>query len=80
MRHINRHPPGHAADAVLLPFVLLIAAWFIGSAVRLEANPQDKLLPGLQQMLDAFRGWRSPRINAAASTSWADTLISLAAC
>jgi NitT/TauT family transport system permease protein len=39
---------------MLLPFVLLIAAWFIGSAVRLEANPQDKLLPGLSQMAAAI--------------------------
>ncbi len=39
---------------ILLPFVLLLAAYFMGSAVRLEANPQDKLLPGLQQMLEAL--------------------------
>ena len=53
MRQINRHPtPGMRLMLVMLPFVLLLAAYFFGSAVRLEANPQDKLLPGLQQMLD----------------------------
>ena len=54
MRHINRYPQkGMRLTLMLLPFVVLIAAWFIGSAVRLEANPQDKLLPGLSQMVAA---------------------------
>ncbi len=48
MRQINRHPtPGMRLMLVMLPFVLLLATYFFGSAVRLEANPQDKLLPGL---------------------------------
>jgi NitT/TauT family transport system permease protein len=55
MRHINRYPRQMRLTLMLLPFVLmLIAAWFIGSAVRLEANPQDKLLPGLSQMIAAI--------------------------
>ena len=55
MRQINRHPQqGMRLMLLLLPFVLLIAAWFIGSAIRLEANPQDKLLPGLSQMAAAI--------------------------
>jgi len=46
MRQINRHPQqGLRLILMLLPFVLLIAAWSIGSTLRLEANPQDKLLP-----------------------------------
>jgi NitT/TauT family transport system permease protein len=45
MRQINRHPQqGMRLMLLLLPFVLLIAAWFIGSAIRLESNPQDKLI------------------------------------
>lgn len=68
MRHINRYPrQGMRLTLMLLPFVLMIAAWFIGSAVRLEANPQDKLLPGLSQMIAAIDRMASPRINAAAS-------------
>jgi NitT/TauT family transport system permease protein len=68
MRHINRHPPRHAADACAAAFRPAAGRLLYRLSVRLEANPQDKLLPGLQQMLDAIRGWRSPRINAAAST------------
>jgi NitT/TauT family transport system permease protein len=29
----------------MLPFVLLLAAYLVGSSVRLAANPGDKLLP-----------------------------------
>ena len=72
MRHINRYPrQGMRLTLMLLPFVLLVAAWFIGSAVRLEANPQDKLLPGLSQM--AF----TPDKRSGEYLLWADTLISL---
>ena len=51
MRLINRHPSrGGALMLLLLPFVLLIAVFFTGSASRLQANPDDKLLPGATQM------------------------------
>lgn len=33
-----------------LPFAALVAAHLIGSAIRLEANPADKLLPGPAQL------------------------------
>jgi hypothetical protein len=63
---------------MLLPFVVLIAAWFIGSAVRLEANPQDKLLPGLSQMVAAIdRMAFTPDKRSGEYLLWADTLISL---
>ena len=46
MRQINRHPtPGMRLMLVMLPFVLLLAAYFFGSAVRLEANPHG-VYPG----------------------------------
>ncbi|MCX4166240.1 MULTISPECIES: ABC transporter permease [Paraburkholderia] len=51
MRLINRHPSRSGAlMLLLLPFVLLIAVYFTGSALRLQANPDDKLLPGATQM------------------------------
>jgi len=80
MRHINRHPgPGMRLMLVMLPFVLLLAAYFFGSAVRLEANPQDKLLPGLQQMLDAIsRMAFTPDKRSGEYLFWVDTLVSLA--
>ena len=52
MRHINRHPTrGMRLTLVLLPFVILLAAYFLGSAVRLEANPQDKLNKQKQSLI-----------------------------
>ena len=80
MRHINRHPTrGMRLTLVLLPFVILLAAYFLGSAVRLEANPQDKLLPGMQQMLDAMsRMAFTPDKRSGDYLFWMDTLVSLA--
>lgn len=47
--------PGARLNLILaaLPFVLLLAVYLAASAARLEANPQDKLLPSLTQMTDA---------------------------
>ncbi len=56
MRILNRQP-----DAVtrlllaMLPFVLLVAAYFLASSARLAVNPDDKLLPGLASLGDALR-------------------------
>jgi ABC-type nitrate/sulfonate/bicarbonate transport system, permease component len=79
MRQINRHPQhGMRIMLMLLPFVLLIAAWFVGSTLRLEANPHDKLLPGLSQMLSAIdRMAFTPDRRSGEYLLWADTLISL---
>lgn len=80
MRQINRHPqPGMRLMLVLLPFVLLLAAYFLGSAVRLEANPHDKLLPGLDGMLAAIdRMAFTPDRRSGDYLFWLDTLVSLA--
>jgi len=80
MRQINRHPTsGMRLILVMLPFVLLLAAYFFGSAVRLDANPHDKLLPGLQQMLDALsRMAFTPDKRSGEYLFWVDTLVSLA--
>ncbi len=79
MRHINRYPrQGMRLTLMLLPFVLLIAVWFISSAVRLEANPHDKLLPGLSQMIAAIdRMAFTPDKRSGEYLLWADTWISL---
>ena len=54
MRLINRHPDkGGRLLLVLLPFVLLLTLSFMGSAMRLADNPNDKLLPSAAQMADA---------------------------
>lgn len=55
MRLINRHPDrGGRLLLILLPFALLLFAYFMGSAARLTDNPNDKLLPSAAQMADAI--------------------------
>ncbi|HEY8329736.1 MAG TPA: ABC transporter permease, partial [Pseudomonas sp.] len=49
-----RHPDrGGRLLLVLLPFALLLFAYFIGSAQRQADNPNDKLLPSATQMVVA---------------------------
>lgn len=79
MRFMNRHPrPGVRIMLALLPFILIIAAWGIGSAIRLEANPHDKLLPAAGQMLDAIQRMAFvPDRRSGEYLLWVDTLSSL---
>ncbi|WP_341304942.1 ABC transporter permease [Pseudomonas sp. TMP25] len=54
MRLINRHPDrSNRLLLILLPFALLLFAYFAGSAQRLADNPNDKLLPSASQMAAA---------------------------
>lgn len=54
MRLINRHPDRPARLLlVILPFVLVLCAYFLNSAQRLAENPNDKLLPSAGQMANA---------------------------
>jgi len=56
MRLINRRPDrASRLILVLLPFALLLFAYFTGSATRLTENPNDKLLPSAVQMADAVK-------------------------
>ncbi|WP_423749267.1 ABC transporter permease [Pseudomonas sp. VD9] len=56
MRLINRVPERSSRLLlVALPFALLLFAYFVGSAERLAENPNDKLLPGAGQMIDAVK-------------------------
>ncbi|MFP3923497.1 ABC transporter permease [Pseudomonas sp. W5-36] len=56
MRLINRRPDrASRLILVLLPFALLLFAYFTGSATRLTENPNDKLLPSAVQMADAIK-------------------------
>ena len=55
MRLINQVPRRFTAVLLgALPFVALIVAYAVGSAVRRAENPADKLLPSLGAIADAF--------------------------
>ncbi len=55
MRFINRQPGrGGRWLLALLPLILLALVYGIASSARLADNPDDKLLPGLTQMVDAM--------------------------
>lgn len=56
MRAMNWRP-GRQWQYILavIPFVLLAIAYFIGSELRLAANPNDKLLPGFDKMIEAVK-------------------------
>src|SRR5262245_62036113 len=79
MRLINRRPSRGAKIALgALPFIALIAAYMIGSGMRLAANPDDKLLPSLGQMGAAI--WRmafQPEQRSGDVLLWTDTYASL---
>ena len=55
MRWINARPSnGARLSLALLPFILVVGAYMLGSAERLAENPNDKLLPGLAALGDAI--------------------------
>jgi len=73
MRLINRRPGAGAGRILaLIPFVLVLGAYLVGSAARLAENPNDKLLPSLASLgaaLQRFlqhRGERLPVVESAA--------------
>ena len=56
MRFINRRAgAGGRWLLALLPLILIVAAYAVASSVRLADNPDDKLLPGVGQMIDVVK-------------------------
>ena len=54
-RLINIHPnPALRIGLAAVPFILAVIAYMVASDIRLEENPQDKLLPGLAAFGDAI--------------------------
>lgn len=79
MRLINRRP-GRGAEVALmcLPFVLLLGAYLVGSALRLEANAADKLLPSPAQIWEAVQRMALlPDPRSGSYLLWSDTGASL---
>jgi NitT/TauT family transport system permease protein len=79
MRWINHRPSKMTALMLaLLPFVLVLIAYGLGSAARLADNPADKLLPGLGALGDAINRMAFvPDQRTGELFLWADTLASL---
>ncbi|TFL17527.1 ABC transporter permease [Jannaschia formosa] len=79
MRWINRQP-GTALRAALVatPFLLLFLAYWIGSEIRLAANPSDRLLPAPGTIAaTAERLFTEPDRRSGQILLWHDTLASL---
>jgi NitT/TauT family transport system permease protein len=72
-------PPGWLKLVfALLPFVIIIAVYLFFSDARLELNPNDKLLPSLQQMAHAINRLAfEPSKRTGEYLFWTDTLASL---
>ena len=72
--------PGPVLTAVLaaMPFVVVVAAYWIASDIRHAVNPNDKLLPTFGQMAEAF--WTmatQPDLRTGHIVLWSDTFASL---
>lgn len=78
-RLINRHPSRISGIALaLLPFVLVLVAYGIASALRLAENPDDRLLPSLIRLLESFfRLASEPNRRTGEVVLWVDTWASL---
>ncbi len=79
MRLLNLKPDKTWSFALaLLPFVVLIVAYMTGSAIRLAENPNDKLLPGFDSMIEAVKHYAfQPDPRSGIYQMWNDTLSSL---
>ena len=79
MRLLNIKPDRTWSFALAaLPFAALIGAYLIGSGMRLAENPNDKLLPSFNAMLEAFRHMAlTPDPRSGNYLMWSDTLSSL---
>lgn len=79
MRWINRKPGRPlAVFLMLLPFVLLLIAYALGSQARLAVNPADKLLPAPSQVVEtAVRLATQPDRRSGEILFWKDTGASL---
>lgn len=79
MRLVNRRP-GRTARILLIaaPFILLIAAYMVGSAIRLADNPRDKLLPSIATMSETMGEMAFTEDSRTGDVLlWSDTLASL---
>ncbi|SMF36135.1 NitT/TauT family transport system permease protein [Tistlia consotensis] len=80
MRRIINYHPDRLTGLLLamLPFVLLIAAYAVGSQARLAENADDKLMPAFATFVDAMSHLAfEPNRRTGEYVFWTDTLVSL---
>jgi NitT/TauT family transport system permease protein len=78
-RLLNQHPGRSGALALgALPFLLIVAAYIVGSDLRLADNPNDKLLPSLAALGVAIQQFAfEPDARSGDILLWKDTASSL---
>ena len=78
-RLVNLHPTRGGALALgVLPFLILIVAYVLGSNARLEVNPDDKLLPAASSFVDTIRTYAFEEDQRSGTILlWQDTRASL---
>lgn len=78
-RVVNLRPErGPTLLLAAIPFVLLAAAYYLGSEARLAANPADKLLPAFPSFVAAVRDMAfTPDQRSGDYLFWVDTAASL---
>lgn len=78
-RLVNLHPNrGGTVFLAVLPFLLLVVAYLLGSNARLEANPDDKLLPSVSTLIDTIHAYAFEEDKRSGEVLlWLDTWASL---
>ena len=79
VRLVNRQPArGPAVALGLMPFIVLVAAYLMGSHIRLAENPSDKLLPTPSTMISTMHGYAAEEdVRSGEILFWLDTTASL---
>lgn len=79
MRLVNLHPSRAGSIALgVLPFVILLFAYVLGSNARLSENPDDKLLPSGSTLVESVRAYALEEDRRSGEVLlWVDTLASL---
>jgi NitT/TauT family transport system permease protein len=78
-RLVNLHPTRGGTLALgVLPFLILIVAYLLGSNARLEVNPDDKLLPAAGSLVATIRSYAFEEDQRSGGILlWVDTKASL---
>ena len=79
VRLVNRQPArGPAVALGLLPFILLVVAYLVGSHIRLAENPSDKLLPTPATLASTLHSYAAEEdVRSGEILFWLDTVASL---